>query len=478
MQQPVANDQSQPHSTDNIDNQVHLVMPNSSDVDSAIHPTTTQTTESADVDSMHQPAVPTTEHVDNVSITQSNEELNIQSDDNPKTQSIDKSTIQSTDKPSTLSVDQSNDRSNDESNSQPKHNQSDSQSIHQVDDQSSKKTGDKPSEQSNEQLDNQSTSSVSNDTSTVQSNPSNTIHELSVKPPAKPTINELIAAVDLNWCPFSLQTRKHNLILTLRTPSAKASSNSLKPKVTLRPWIRCQRASCGKWRSLPKYLNQLSPDLPETKLTIQSINQIDQSVYLPAPFHCSGNHWDIDRNVCSAVQDYSDLCFDWTGLPLKFVRHVQRLDFYVALADFLRRKGVMIREYPYVYDKPVDLFALYTAVYQLGGDQYVTEHRLWPAIYKMLKFSDKPKEPMDVDYLTEIYRSYFFEWQSTPLDFQSINTSSSPKSSTTGKPNKITSQAEQDENRQSPTDEMIDEVSEVSKPDNGLETESKMDVDT
>ena len=90
--------------------------------------------------------------------------------------------------------------------------------------------------------------------------------------------------------------------------------------------------------------------LPAIPLTLSALASLS-SPFLPYPFTCNANHWDIDRQVCGAIQDYQDLVYEWKQVPLKFVRAVHRMDFYIALAHYLRVKGVAITEYPCIYGK-------------------------------------------------------------------------------------------------------------------------------
>ena len=202
----------------------------------------------------------------------------------------------------------------------------------------------------------------------------------------------------MNRCPFTLTSPNHNLLLTLLTQSNN----------TPHPWIKCHK--CGKWRKLPPTLSALSPLLPSLPLTLQSLSSLS-APFLPFPFTCAAVHWDLDRRICSAIQDYQDIVHEWHQVPLKLVRANPRFDFYVALAHFLRVKGVTIREYPCIYGKSVDLYALYNVVYWAGGDAEVTRRGWWSAVYERLRLGGKAGQAADVDYLVEIYRSYFFEWQ-------------------------------------------------------------------
>ena len=222
----------------------------------------------------------------------------------------------------------------------------------------------------------------------------------SVTQPADPSlpVTPLPADIDLNRCPFTLVSPNHNLLLTLLTQSNN----------TPHPWIKCHK--CGKWRKLPPTLSALSPLLPSLPLTLQSLSSLS-APFLPFPFTCGAVHWDLDRRICSAIQDYQDIVHEWHQVPLKLVRANPRFDFYVALAHFLRVKGVTIREYPCIYGKSVDLYALYNLVYWAGGDAEVTKQGWWPAVYERLRLGGKAGQAADVDYLIEIYRSYFFEWQ-------------------------------------------------------------------
>lgn len=210
----------------------------------------------------------------------------------------------------------------------------------------------------------------------------------------------------MNRCPFTLSSPNHNLLLTLLTQSNN----------TPHPWIKCHK--CGKWRKLPATLSALSPLLPSLPLTLHSLTGLS-APFLPFPFTCSAVHWDLDRRICSAIQDYQDIVHEWHQVPLKLVRATARFDFYVSLAHFLRVKGVSVREYPCIYGKSVDLFALYNLVHWAGGDAVVSERGWWPAVYERLRLAGKAGQAADVDYLMEIYRSYFFEWQeSKPAVFE------------------------------------------------------------
>ena len=215
--------------------------------------------------------------------------------------------------------------------------------------------------------------------------------------------------IDMNRCPFTLTSPRHNLLLTLLTQSSN----------TPHPWIKCHK--CGKWRKLPSTLSALTPLLPSLPLTLQSLSSLS-APFLPYPFTCAAVHWDLDRRICSAIQDYQDIVHEWHQVPLKLVRANPRFDFYVALAHFLRVKGVTIREYPCIYGKSVDLYALYNTVHWAGGDAEVTRQRWWPAVYERLRLGGKAGQAADVDYLIEIYRSYFFEWQeSKPVTFDATD---------------------------------------------------------
>ena len=218
-------------------------------------------------------------------------------------------------------------------------------------------------------------------------------------------LSPLPADIDMNRCPFTLVSASHNLLLTLLTQSNN----------TPHPWIKCHK--CGKWRKLPPTLSALSPLLPSLPLTLQSLSSLS-APFLPFPFTCAGVHWDLDRRICSAIQDYQDIVHEWHQVPLRLVRANPRFDFYVALAHFLRVKGVTIREYPCIYGKSVDLFALYNLVHHAGGDEQVSRRGWWPQVYERLRLGGKAGQAADVEYLIEIYRSYFFEWQeSKPVVF-------------------------------------------------------------
>lgn len=151
--------------------------------------------------------------------------------------------------------------------------------------------------------------------------------------------------LDLNKCPFSLASSHHNLLLNL------VSQSTNQPH----PWIKCHK--CGKWRKLPPFLSSLSPLLPSQPVTLTSLSNLS-GPFLPYPFRCSSNTWDLDRNLCSAIQDYQDLVYEWHSPPLKFVRAVPRMDFYVALAHFLKVKGAQVKEYPYIWGKPGNGYTL------------------------------------------------------------------------------------------------------------------------
>ena len=225
---------------------------------------------------------------------------------------------------------------------------------------------------------------------------------------APPPPPPLPAELDPQRCPFSLASPGHNLLLTL------LSQSNHHPH----PWIKCHK--CGKWRKLPPTLSALSHYLPSVPLTLASLSSLSSS-FLPCPWSCSLNHWDIDRKVCGAIQDYQDLVYEWKQVPLRFVRAIPRMDFYVALAHFLRVKGVDIAEYPCIEGKALDLFALYNIVYQAGGDELVTRRGQWGLVYDALKLPvgrgggaagrGGEGEERDLDYLAVLYRSYFFEWQ-------------------------------------------------------------------
>lgn len=72
----------------------------------------------------------------------------------------------------------------------------------------------------------------------------------------------------------------------------------------------------------------------------------------------------------------------------------------------------------------VDLYALYNAIYQLGGDEHVTKTGQWEYVYNQLKLPNTlPDTPPDIDYLIELYRSYFFEWQGEQqINFDQLKT--------------------------------------------------------
>ena len=248
------------------------------------------------------------------------------------------------------------------------------------------------------------TTTITTTSSTTAILPTTTTPAHSADPslPATP----LPADIDMNRCPFTLTSPNHNLLLTLLTQSNN----------TPHPWIKCHK--CGKWRKLPPTLSALSPLLPSLPLTLQSLSSLS-APFLPFLFTCAAVHWDLDRRICSAIQDYQDIVHEWHQVPLKLVRANPRFDFYVALAHFLRVKGVTIREYPCIYGKSVDLYALYNLVYWAGGDAEVSKRGWWPAVYERLRLGGKAGQAADVEYLIEIYRSYFFEWQeSKPAVFE------------------------------------------------------------
>lgn len=231
-----------------------------------------------------------------------------------------------------------------------------------------------------------------------------TIHQTPESSPFTPPHKEF-PPIDKEKPAFALSVPNHNLILHLED----SRTNSLCP------WTRCHK--CSKWRKFPRELFRFGLSLPNScpndlVLTPAQLALIPASysttarMLVTAPFTCSQCTWDLDLQVCGAPQHVQDISTEWAGqwLPLKFFRTASRFDFLMCLTHFLRLCSIP-REYPWIGNKPIDLYGLYTAVHQLRGLSECDELDAWSHFYTLFKLP----EPAQPSRLRDIYIRFFFE---------------------------------------------------------------------
>ncbi len=188
---------------------------------------------------------------------------------------------------------------------------------------------------------------------------------------------------------YKLQSPQHNIFLTVMNNTGTRSV-----------WIHCHDPKCMKWRQLPFTMNLFFSSLPKV-CPVNYVPKQEQIRLLPSTkdqlfdyrqivnveYCCNTVVWDLSHQSCRDRQTVlQDLELEWGvgWLPIRFFRTPERINFLIALTNYMFYFNIT-DNYPWIQNRPVDLYALDNIIRYFGGQQKCDDENRWDEVYEMLK---------------------------------------------------------------------------------------------